>query len=225
MLCKGTSIRVIPAVELDCLHHGVNIHILGYGVDLQDPAFVTFVQRERELLDLVSVKLIGKMSLALPSISIADFEHFTYNTRLGGWKALHYFVRKGLSRNLREGMRFYNEYGCSYLSVDFPSVQEVCCAVKAASGFAVLAHPGEVIGSSNIPRFTEEIQKLTELGIEGVECYYPTHSDDVTEVCIDICKEKGLLVTAGSDCHGGFGKTNVGEMKIGIDRLTLKGLI
>jgi hypothetical protein len=27
-----------------------------------------------------------------------------------------------------------------------------------------------------------------ELGIDGLECYYPSHTNEVTNICVDICK-------------------------------------
>jgi predicted metal-dependent phosphoesterase TrpH len=224
-LAEGTGIRAIPAVELDCLHHGENVHILGYGVDLDDPEFVRFVRRDRELLDLVSVRLIEKMAQCVPGVSAGDFARFEYDRRLGGWKALHYFMHKGLTGALKEGLPLYGEYGCSYDAVDFPSAAEVCRAVKRAGGRPVLAHPGETIGSPDTARLRAEVLELVGLGVEGLECYYPTHTGEVTAACLEICREHDLLVTAGSDCHGAFGKTAVGEGRIHTHKLRLKNLL
>jgi hypothetical protein len=33
------------------------------------------------------------------------------------------------------------------------------------------------------------------------------------------------MITSGSDCHGVFGKTAIGEMKITPDKLSLKDLL
>ena len=60
---------------------------------------------------------------------------------------------------------------------------------------------------------------------DGIECYYPSHSDEVTKACLDICKERNLIITAGSDCHRVFGKARVGEMNIEIGKLKLKNLL
>ena len=37
--CKGKDIEIIPAVELDCTIEGVNLHVLGYGIDYNNPEF------------------------------------------------------------------------------------------------------------------------------------------------------------------------------------------
>jgi 3',5'-nucleoside bisphosphate phosphatase len=224
-LCEQAGIGYLSAVELDCLDNGVNVHVLGYGVDLDNADFIAFTKRNRELLDQRSTILIEKMSRQVPGVSSAEYAQFDYDCRLGGWKTLHYFVSKGLAVNLKDGLRYYSQYDCPYSIVDFPTIPEVCRAVRAASGFAVLAHPGELIHTDDMVIFRNELNRLLELGLDGVECYYPSHTNEITRECIEICNEKNLIITAGSDCHGGFGKTSVGEMKDVLGEVRLKGLL
>lgn len=224
-LCRGTGVHMIPAVELDCLYGGRNVHILGYGIDLDNEMFIKFVRENRAMLDLISVKLVEEMARSVPGVTPEDFAVFQYDRRLGGWKALQYFVYKGLACSLKDGLRFYSQFGVSYDAVGFPSAAEVCRAVGEAGGRPVLAHPGETFDSADIGRFASELLELAELGAEGVECYYPTHSDEVTAACLGICDERGLLVTAGSDCHGGFGRAAVGETKTSVEKLRMGDLL
>ena len=58
-----------------------------------------------------------------------------------------------------------------------------------------------------------------------MECYYPTHTKEITKICLDICKDRGLLITAGSDCHGDFGNAKIGEMNIPVTNLYLGDLL
>ncbi|MDV3428030.1 MAG: PHP domain-containing protein, partial [Bacillota bacterium] len=37
--CKNKNLEIIPAVELDCTHQGVNLHVLGYGIDYHNKIF------------------------------------------------------------------------------------------------------------------------------------------------------------------------------------------
>lgn len=88
-----------------------------------------------------------------------------------------------------------------------------------------MAHPGEVIKETNMTYFKEEILRFINYGLDGVECYYPSHTSDITNVCLEICKDRDLLITAGSDCHGEFGGTEVGEMNISIGRLNVGNIL
>jgi len=224
-LCRGYDIKFLSAVELDSLDEGEDIHILGYGMNFNDKAFCQFVQRNRFLLDEISVKLISEMEKDFDNISLEDFLSFNYDRTKGGWKALHYFIEKGITESLREGFELYPRYNCSYDCVEFPSVKEVCDYIHQAGGKAVLAHPGETIKDRNMPFFKKKIERYLAFGLDGIECYYPTHTEEITKLCLEICKEKNLLITAGSDCHGEFGKAQIGEMNVRLENLYLGELL
>lgn len=224
-LCKKNGIVYIPAVEIDSLENGKNFHILAYGFDVHHKEFRDFLSHTRFLLDEASVRLIEAMQSDYGSLSLADFMDFAYDIRLGGWKALHYFVKKGLTASLKEGIQFYPRYHITYDKFGYSSIRSIVYRIKKAGGFSVLAHPGETIGTDNMNDFYTELHKIMSCGLEGIECYYPTHSDAVTKACLDYCKERGLLITAGSDCHGLFGKTRVGEMDVPLHKLSLGKLM
>jgi predicted metal-dependent phosphoesterase TrpH len=224
-LCGAGGPCCVPAVEIDCLDGGRSIHVLGYGVDLDDGAFVAFIRRNRGRLDRISEILVERMSADYPEVTPGDFARFTYDPRGGGWKALHYLLGKGLSGSLLDGLRYYAVYDCPYSIVDFPSVGEACRTVRAASGLAVLAHPGETLDTADMDSFKAELARFADMGLNGVECYYPTHTGEVTQACAEFCGERGLLATCGSDCHGGFGKTAVGELRVPAGKLSLGGII
>lgn len=220
-LCSKYNIRYLPAVELDALDNGNNIHILGYGMNLLDKEFCHFVERNCTLLEDMSIKLIEKIQVDSQSITLSDYSKYSYDREKGGWKALHYLCEKGLSKSLKEGLKFYQTYKCSYDCVEFPSVGLVAKHIHNAGGKAILAHPGEIIKETDINSFREEVLRLISFGLDGIESYYPSHTNDITDACLKICKDRDLLITAGSDCHGEFGGTEVGEMGIVIGQLKL----
>jgi 3',5'-nucleoside bisphosphate phosphatase len=136
-LCKAEGMGCIAAVEMDCLDNGADIHVLGYGVDLENKDFIAFIKRNREMLDRISAILIEKMSADYPSVSAAGYARFTYDSRGGG-----------------------------------------CKAIRGAGGRAVLAHPGEVIGTSDREAFERELKRLADMGLDGIECHYPSHTPE-----------------------------------------------
>lgn len=224
-LCKEYDIQSLPAVELDSLDNEIDVHILAYGMNLHDKEFSEFVKKNRILLEEISVKLIEKMNKEMDSVSLSDFSSFSYDNRKGGWKALHYFMDKGITKSLREGFGLYPKYNCSYDCVNFPTVRAVCEFIHKAGGKAILAHPGETIKERDMTIFKKKIEHLIDFGLDGMECYYPTHTKDITEICLNICEVKDLLITVGSDCHGAFGTEEIGEMNIPISKLNLGGML
>ncbi len=222
--CQREGIRCIPAVELDALEGGNLYHILGYGVDLDDAGFITCAGN-RNLLDHMNESMVERVACDTPGVSLDDYQRFCRDFRLGGWKALHYFLARGLTSKLRDGIRLYDMYGCYHSDFPFPSVEQACTAVRAAGGKPVLAHPGEMINTADPAEFTATLGLLMAKGVAGIESYYPTHSPEITAACLHYAAGRGLLVTSGSDCHGRFGRTEIGQMKVTLEQLNLSGLM
>jgi len=224
-LCAGSDMGCVSAVEIDALHNGSNFHILAYGFEMNDCGFISFLSHVRFMLDEITVRLVEAMAPDYADISLADYFDFVHDTRLGGWKALSYIAAKGLSVNLKDGMKYYPMYGITSGAAGFPSIASIAIRVKRAGGRSVLAHPGELIDTSNINAFKSELTAIVAMGIDGVECYYPSHSPEVTAACLDLCVRDDLIITAGSDCHGAFGGGKIGEPFIKLCELNLKDLI
>ena len=224
-LKKYTDIKCISGVELDAVDLGINFHILGYGVDLSNENFKSFVSGNRKLLEDVNIILIEKIQKDYPNITLADYEKFEYDRNKGGWKALHYFIEKGLTKKLFEGILLYAKYGNPYTCVKFPTIENVCKHIHNAGGKAVLAHPGKIIKNNVISDFIEELNQVISLGVDGIECYYPSHSKEVTDACLEVCKKNNLLITCGSDCHGKFLDTEIGQLPIPLDKLVIGELL
>jgi predicted metal-dependent phosphoesterase TrpH len=66
--------------------------------------------------------------------------------------------------------------------------------LKKLGGIPILAHPSD----------TPEgyIHELVDAGMMGLEVYSSYHDTEMTENFMRICKDRNLLVTAGSDFHG-----------------------
>lgn len=219
------DIKCISGVEIDALEQGIYFHILGYNIDLVNEEFQNFIIENRNHLEKVNIKLIGKMEKDYEDISVKDYMNFTYDRKLGGWKALHYFMEKGLTHSLLDGFSIYRKYEHTYSCVAFPDMGTVCQLIHNAGGKAILAHPGRVLKGSDVDVFSHEVKRFLPFGLDGIECYYPTHSKEITDACLAICKDNKLLITCGSDCHGEFEDTQIGENQVALEQLNLAGIL
>ena len=106
-------------------------------------------------------------------------------------------------------------------------MQEFCKMVKQAGGVPVLAHPGYLY-MRNPDGFVDMLEEMRACGVEGIECYYPSHSKDITDICVGFCKNNDMRITAGCDCHGDFDKSEgftIGALDVHLPMLDLKGII
>ena len=112
----------------------------------------------------------------------------------------------------------WNKSTWTYDEINFPSIQEVCKAIHEACGIAVLAHPGKVIKNVSIGEFESTLDEIAQnFSVDGIECYYPSHSEEITATCLELCNKFDLIWSCGSDCHGTFEKTDIGELNVSVN--------
>ena len=80
----------------------------------------------------------------------------------------------------------------------YPAAEKVVPAVKAAGGVVAMAHPSSYVTAGDTARLD---MLCDELSLDGIECAHPALAADLREFCVDHCRRRGLLMTAGSDCH------------------------
>ena len=167
-------------------------------------------------------KLIEKLSPYYENISTQEFSKYERNRRNGGWESIDYLKSKGIVKNWPDYADLRRKNPVE-VNNNFLTPEEVIKIIHNAGGYAVLAHPGYdtlEICEKTAPQFLD-------IGIDGFECYYPHHTDEITEFYVKFCREHDLIITAGSDEHGGFNgeEDYIGVIKIKIEQLNLKDMI
>lgn len=75
-------------------------------------------------------------------------------------------------------------------------------AHPAAGSFAGESHYKEVYPAVEIvERLLPELLDPNIVGIDGLEVYYPAHTEEIEKILFDWVKRYDLLITGGSDCH------------------------
>ena len=220
----------IRGVEINAAYKDKVLHLLAYGFEDHTKLFELIDLADREM-QRMSDDLIVNLSKIDERVSLEDFNAYEYDRRKGGWKGLHYLLERGLTTKLFEGFRFYREYGCDFPEYHFPAIEELCKNIKEAGGYSVLAHPMSYFKELNEEELIAVLEDLRSKGLTGIECYYPTHSEKMTQTCVDFCKKYNMLITTGSDEHGEFGKEaktldqTIGCMNIHRNMLNIEPLL
>jgi len=199
-MARREGLAFLRGVEVSTRLDGRVFHILGYGFDPQSPALMALLQENRLKLDRASDEAIQSLIAAGYPIDWADYVAYTYDRTRGGWKAYNFLLDRGLCSGIRD---YFDRLGPAMPSdpPPFVSPAEAIAVIRQAGGVPVLAHPG----ASFRPQVTEEgLRSFLDLGIAGVECYSYAHDEATTCFCLDWCARHNLLVTGGSDCHGGL---------------------
>jgi 3',5'-nucleoside bisphosphate phosphatase len=71
--------------------------------------------------------------------------------------------------------------------------------IHAAGGVAVWAHPYWDLDTD--ADVADAIERYAAMGIDGVEAFYVTHTEEQTRYAHDQCARRGLLTTGSADFH------------------------
>ncbi len=229
MACKTHQVQCLPGVEIECSFGERILHVLAYNCDIHNARLQKQLQENTDIMEQMSIDLIEKMSKEYPELSMEEYATFQRNPANGGWKGIDYLQSKGFGASYPDCMRYYRDFEVSPAK-SFLDVASLCEIIHQAGGVAVLAHPAIQL-EQNEEAFLASLSWLSDHGIDGVECFYPSNAQQMTDLCVSFCKERDLLITAGNDSHGEFAKEiqgvrfELGKLQVDMDRLNLKGLV
>ena len=227
-LCRSENIKCILGVELGASWYDEGAHVLAYHFDRDNRQMKELIQNQYQTIECEYI--VYNMIKDYPQMSLEEYRQFEYPKDKGGWKYLYYAVAKGAVQTYEEGnSTIFGKYSTpNHLSGPGEyNLSELCSIVTQAGGVPVLAHPGDLY-SGDPDAFVRCLDEVAECGIGGIECYYPSHSDDFTKLCVEFCKRNDLRITGGCDCHGDFDKSEgytIGALDISLEMLGLRGIL
>ncbi len=209
------GIEFIRAIELDCQFEGVNLHLLGYGID---PTVSEFEKNEMDILKKeqdASSKLIHlaqDLGIHFEIERVLDFaiegvvtgemiaEVALEDIRNQNNPLLEPYRKNG-KRSDNPYVNFYWDF-CSqgkpaYVPIQFLGLNEAIQLIRKARGIAVLAHPGINIGQDQ-----KILESIVSCGIDGMEVYSSYHDENMVAFYNKQAEKFHLLKTMGSDFHG-----------------------
>ena len=193
---EKAGLEVLPGIELTSEYDGSEIHLLGYLIDYRNPALndkLRFLQEHRVKRVYKIVEKLKQMGLTLNPESVFAFAK---NGTVGRLHIARAMLKDKLVSTLQEAFgKFIGDSCQAYVCGFRISPEEAIKLLKDAGGVAVLAHPYSIHRDEIIPL-------LVEAGLQGLEAYYPEHTQGTTNFYLDMARRHNLLVTGGSDYHG-----------------------
>ena len=189
--------RVVSGIEINTHYRSCEVHVLGYGIRVDDPSLARFLTTNRANRRSRTERMVAQLRQAGYGITMADIEAQAQGSEALGrphvGKAL---VALGLASDIDGAFRNLLRKGRpGFVPSSFVTPQMASAALRAAGGIAVLAHPGR-IADANI------LDELCIAGeFDGLEVYYPRHDADDIRRFEAKAREYGLIATAGADFH------------------------
>jgi predicted metal-dependent phosphoesterase TrpH len=215
LLGRDLGIEIVSGIELDTHYKNLEIHLLGYGFQLDDKALnrhLGHTQRMRKQKVQLQLAIINRFfgrKVIDPKKVFIPFRDTMMKPHL-----VHSMLDQGLFSAYREAVHWLNEIARVPIRVPRLPLREGIALVRAAGGEAVLAHPGYMARESDVslPAFLEE---FIPLGLAGLEVDYPYYQEkEPGPPFADLASEQAMIAelralaerfhlktTRGSDAH------------------------
>jgi hypothetical protein len=202
----AVGIEVITGVELSCEHAGRDLHVLGYGVDHRSGALQESLRRFRASREQRGVRMVELLRELGVELDVAKVLAKAGRGALGRPHVAEAMVEAGYVGDHAEAfVKYLGEGGPAFVEKYKMSPAEAVRNIRAAGGLAFVAHPGYYLDDDNT------FATLLDQGFDGVEVFHPHHRPSTVERLLTIARDRGLLISGGSDFHGFAGRDNMGE--------------
>jgi predicted metal-dependent phosphoesterase TrpH len=213
------GVVVVPGVEISAVSGREEIHLLGYFVDRDGAELQTLLARAREARRERAQKMLAR--LAELGLSI-EWDRVVEVSGGGGS-----IGRPHVAATLLEAghVSSYNEAFNLWIGRGGPAYverykllpEEAIGLLRRSGGLPVLAHPyfysrnGERRAGLDLEHW---LPRLRDAGLEGIEVYYPKYPRAARRHLLALAVQHGLLITGGSDFHGGMLGNELGSVAV-----------
>jgi 3',5'-nucleoside bisphosphate phosphatase len=199
---KDAGIEVVPGVEISGLADRGNLHILGYFVDPEDKALGDTLEFLRNGRKERIPKMLRKLAAHDMPITLEEINREALGGVPGRPHVANVMIYRGYVRSIPEAFEKYLRKGAPAYEdkVKLPPDKAIA-AIRNAGGIPVLAHPFS-LEEGNGDKLRTRVEILKNLGLMGIEAYYPSHTKEQTRIYLEIAEKLDLCVTGGTDFHG-----------------------
>ena len=200
---KRQGLNIIHGVELSTADPQRNgkAHLLCYMCDTPDrlEGLCKSIGENRKKAANDMVRRVMRYYPITPEMVV---RHATGSTNFFKQHIMHALMDAGYADSIFGDVfkKLFGENGSARVEIDYPDVRDVLDLVHSAGGIAVLAHP-------YLYKNEALLEELAEVGLDGVEVWHPSQTEEQREQLIDFATKHNLLMTGGSDFHGMYTRT------------------
>lgn len=195
------GLEVVPGVELSVDCSRGTCHLLGYFIDHREERLQTklnFVQMARDERNQKMIQRLKELGIHL---ELEEVKAFAVDGLICRPHFALAMVKKGYVKSVDEAFELYlKKGGPAYVEKFRLNPKEALEVIKKAKGIPVLAHPFTLdLDEKELDDF---VRRLKELGLEGIEVFYPDHNEEQVRLYLRLAQKNDLAVTGGTDYHG-----------------------
>ena len=207
-VAAGSTLEVVPGIEISTAMNGLDLHILGYFVDPQDEELIARLARFRqERLDR-ALAIVERLRVLGAPVDADQVMASAGPGVVGRPHIADALVRAGHVESLEAAFRrFLGPRGEAFVARPAFRPEDAITLIDRAGGLSVLAHPGAGLAVSMIEHLASE-------GLRGIEVWHPQHGPTTVRHYRTLATKLGLLETGGSDFHGVGRSLDLGDIAV-----------
>jgi predicted metal-dependent phosphoesterase TrpH len=192
----------ISAAPPDAFGIDGSVHILGYGIDPENPSLNRLLDASKNARENRNPKIIARLNKLGMDLTMEELDRIVGDATAGRPHIAQLMIEKGRVTSIDDAFdRFLGKHKPAYVDKYRIPMDEAIGAINQAGGVAVLAHPF-LIGLDDPSTFEAFLLVLTSMGLAGIEAIYPDHPAAATDEYCRLARKHRLLITGGTDFHG-----------------------
>jgi len=204
----GSSLELVPGIEISTSHGGLDLHILGYYLDPANQELALRLTRFREERRERMRSMVERLGQLGAPVSLDQVFEIAGEGVVGRPHLAEALVRAGHAESAEDAFRrLLGSRGLAFVPRPAFSPEEAIALIHAAGGVSVLAHPGGGLVDS-------VVETLAARGLRGIEVWHPQHNSVTVRRYQALAARLGLLETGGSDFHGEGRSADLGDVPV-----------
>ena len=212
---QEAGVEFINGMELTVDFKGHKIHVVCLGFDPDHAAFQTVYKKVRAIKEGRIEDIIEFVRRKGVDISWEKVKRFAYKGLMDRYAIMRYLVSLQMYDRAQPLWDNYLDPAAVELGLNFSiTAEEALPLIHKAGGVTSLAHFHKNIGLGNLDNRQQQEQAILELhqlGLDGMERYYPNYTAEDEAFAAQMIQKYDLLPTGGTDFHG----TNRPQIELG----------
>lgn len=205
MLLTGTELTAYTADSEE-------LHLLAYGFDPEHQDARQYLQRFQHARAERVKRMVELLQQDGISVELQDVKRQAGDGAPGRVHVAKALVRNGVLPTVHQCFQeLLGEGRPAYVPKFMITPEQLIPLVHSWGGVVIVAHPVYWDQEQRL----EQFNKLLDCGADGFEAYHPKVDKKLRKELKKLARQRGCLITGGSDCHGGgMGRPDVGGVTV-----------
>lgn len=193
------DIDLLPGIEINTDVNGGEVHVLGYFIEYQRPAFQAILKVLRDARERRGQRMVELLNEEGIHVSWERVREIAEGA-VGRPHVAKALLEAGYVKTIGEAFDKYIGTGKpAYVPRYKLSPEDAVRLIVSANGLPVIAHPVDLPGLNELRNWLPD---LCNAGMVGLETYYGPYTTEQEQALLALANQYHLIPTGGTDFHG-----------------------